>query len=135
MALKIGIVISVISIILLSIYGVDAIVTIDENLGSTNTAFLHLDAKTRGMVFGLIPAILLILSFFITRNESSKILGILIIVGGGLMVVGVAIILALPNNSIPVSSRGEFLGVVGIGVSIVALGAIKVKRSKRNITS
>jgi drug/metabolite transporter (DMT)-like permease len=135
MALKIGIVISVISIILLSIYGADAIVTINENLGSTNTAFLHMDTKTRGMVFGLIPAILLILSFFITRNESSKILGILIIVGGALMVVGVGIILALPNNNITPSSRGEFLGVVGIGVSIVALGTIKVKRSKRNTAS
>jgi len=132
MVLKVGIIISIISIILLTIYGVDAIVTINENLGSTNTAFLHTDAKTRGMVFGLIPAILLILSFFITRKEPSKILGFLIIIGGALMMIGVGIILALPDNGIPSSAKGEFFGVIGIGVSIVALGLIKVKRSRKN---
>ena len=129
MALKIGIILSVISIILLSIYGADAIMTITENLGPQDTAFLHTDAKTRGMVFGLIPAILLILSFFITRKEASKILGILIIIGGALMVVGVGIILALPNN-IPSTAKGEFGGVVGIGIAIMALGAIKIKKSR-----
>lgn len=129
MALKIGIILSVISIILLSIYGADAIMTITENLGPQDTAFLHTDAKTRGMVFGLIPAILLILSFFITRKEASKVLGILIIIGGALMVVGVGIILALPNN-IPSAAKGEFGGVVGIGIAIMALGAIKIKKSR-----
>ena len=130
MALKIGIILSVISIILLSIYGADAIMTITENLGTQDTAFLHTDAKTRGMVFGLIPAILLILSFFITRKEASKVLGILIIIGGALMVVGVGIIFALPNNNIPSAAQGEFGGVVGIGMAIIALGAIKIKKSK-----
>lgn len=129
MVLKIGIILSVISIILLSIYGADAIMTMNENLGPQDTAFLHTDAKTRGMVFGLIPAILLILSFFITRKEASKILGILIIIGGALMVVGVGIILALPNN-IPSTAKGEFGGVVGIGIAIMALGAIKIKKSR-----
>jgi drug/metabolite transporter (DMT)-like permease len=129
MALKIGIILSVISIILLSIYGADAIMTITENLGPQDTAFLHTDAKTRGMVFGLIPAILLILSFFITRKEASKVLGILIIIGGALMVVGVGIILARPNN-IPSAAKGEFGGVVGIGIAIMALGAIKIKKSR-----
>ncbi len=129
MALKIGIILSVISIILLSIYGADAIMTITENLGPQDTAFLHTDAKTRGMVFGLIPAILLILSFFITRKEASKVLGILITIGGALMVVGVGIILALPNN-IPSAAKGEFGGVVGIGIAIMALGAIKIKKSR-----
>jgi hypothetical protein len=130
MVLKIGIILSVISIILLSIYGADAIMTITENLGPQDTAFLHTDAKTRGMVFGLIPAILLILSFFITRKEASKVLGILIIIGGALMVVGVGIIFALPNNNIPSAAKGEFGGVVGIGIAIMALGAIKIRKSK-----
>ena len=135
MVLKVGIILSIISIILLSIYGVDAIMTINENLGSQNTAILHMDAKSRGMIFGLIPAILLIVSFFITRKEPSKILGILIIIGGTLMVIGVGIILALPNNNIPSATKGEFGGVVGIGIAIAALGVIKVLRSKKNIAA
>jgi drug/metabolite transporter (DMT)-like permease len=129
MVLKVGIILSIISIIMLSIYGVDAIMTITENLGSNSTAFLHTDAKTRGMVFGLIPAILLILSFFITRKEPSKVLGILITIGGALMVIGVGIIFALPNNNIPSAAKGEFGGVVGIGLAIIALGIIKIKKS------
>ncbi|MDE1770442.1 MAG: hypothetical protein KGI28_07830 [Thaumarchaeota archaeon] len=135
MVLKVAIVLSIISIILLSIYGVDAIVTINENLGSQNTAILHMDAKSRGMIFGLIPAILLIISFFITRKESSKILGMLIIIGGALMVIGVGIILTLPNNNIPSAEKGEFGGVVGIGIAIAALGVIKIFRSKKNIAA
>ena len=135
MVLKVGIALSIISIILLSIYGVDAIMTIKENSGSQNTAILHMDAKSRGMIFGLIPAILLIVSFFITRKEPSKILGILIIIGGALMVIGVGIILALPNNNIPSAAKGEFGGVVGIGIAIASLGVIKVLRSKKNIAA
>ncbi len=130
MVLKAGIILSILSIILLAIYGADAIMTITENLGPQDTAFLHIDAKTRGMVFGLIPAILLILSFFITRKDPSKILGILIMIGGALMVVGVGIIFTLPNNNIPSAAKGEFGGVVGIGIAIMALGAIKIKKSR-----
>lgn len=113
---------------MLSIYGIDAIMAINENLGSQNTAFLHTDTKTRGTVFGLVPAILLIISFFITRREPSKILGILIIIGGALMAIGVGVILALPNN-IPSAAKGEFGGVIGIGMAITALGIIKIKKS------
>jgi len=128
MVIKAGIILSIISIIMLSIYGIDAIMAINENLGSQNTAFLHTDTKTRGMVFGLVPAILLIVSFFITRREPSKILGILIIIGGALMAIGVGIILTLPNN-IPSAAKGEFGGVIGIGIAIAALGIIKIKKS------
>jgi hypothetical protein len=134
MALKAGVILSVISIIMLSIYGIDAIITINENLGSQNTALLHMDTKTRGTVFGLIPAVLLIVSFFITRREPSKILGILITIGGALMVIGVGVILALPNNNIPSAAKGEFGGVIGIGIAIAALGIIKIKKSNSSVT-
>jgi drug/metabolite transporter (DMT)-like permease len=129
MVIKAGVILSVISIILLSIYGIDAIITMNENQDSKNTALLHMDTKTRGVIFGLVPAIMLVISFFITRKEPSKILGILIIIGGALMVIGVGIILALPNN-IPSAAKGEFGGVVAIGIAIVALGVIKIKKSK-----
>ena len=130
MALKIAKIISIISIILLVIYGADSIMAITEHLGMQNTAFLQMDVKARGLIFGMIPAILLIISYFITRKESSKILGILIIIGGAVMVVGVGLIFALQGSSIPTAGRGEFGAVIGIGVVIIALGGLKIRKSK-----
>ena len=130
MALKAAIVMSVISIVMLAIYGADSIAAITENLGIQSTAFLHTDVKTRGTIFGIIPAVMLIASFFITRKESSKILGILLIIGGALMVSGVGIIFALQGSAIPTSGRGEFGAVVAIGIFIAILGSIKLKKSR-----
>jgi len=128
---KAAIVMSIISIIMLAIYGADSIIAINENLALQNSGFLHIDVKTRGIIFGAIPAIMLITSFFITRKESSKIVGILIIIGGALMITGVGIIFALQGNVIPTSVRGEFGAVVGIGIIIAVLGSIKIKKSAR----
>ena len=130
MALKVAMIISIISIILLVIYGADSIMAITEHIGMQNTAFLQMDVKVRGLIFGMIPAILLIVSYFITRKESSKILSVLILIGGALMVVGVGLIFALQGSSIPASGRGEFGAVVGIGAVIMALGGLKIKKSK-----
>ena len=130
MALKVAMIISIISIILLVIYGADSIMAITEHLGMQNTAFLQMDVKIRGLVFGMIPAILLVVSFFITRKEPSKVLGVLIIIGGALMVVGVGLIFALQGSSIPVAGRGEFGAVIGIGAIIMILGGLKIKKSK-----
>ena len=131
MALKSAIIMSVISIIMLAIYGADSIMAINENLGIQNTAFLNTDVKTRGEVFGMIPAAMLIISFFITRKEPSSVLGTLIIIGGALMIVGVGIIFALQGNAIPSSGKGEFGAVVGIGIIIAILGTIKIKKSRQ----
>jgi hypothetical protein len=130
MALKAAIIMSVISIIMLAIYGADSIMAITENLGIQSTAFLHTDVKTRGEVFGMIPAVMLIISFFITRKEQSRELGILIVIGGALMVVGVGIIFALQGSAIPSSGKGEFGAVVAIGIIIAILGGIKIKKSR-----
>ena len=130
MALKVAIILSVISIILLAIYGADSIMALTQNLGLQNTAFLNMDVKVRGAIFGIIPSILLVVSYFITRKEPSKVLGILIIIGGALMVVGVGIIFALQGSSIPSAGRGEFGAVVGIGIAITFLGGMKIRKSK-----
>lgn len=130
MALKAAMVMSIVSIVMLSIYGADAIMAATQNLGPENTSFLKIDVKTRGVIFGIIPAAMLIISFFITRKESSKPLGILIIIGGALMIIGIGIILALEGNSIQTGSRGEFGAVIGIGIVIAVLGAIKIKKSR-----
>lgn len=130
MALKISLIMSIVSIILLAIYGVDSIAAIVENLGIQNTAFLHMDVKVRGIIFGMIPAALLVISYFITRKEASKGLGILIVIGGALMIAGVGIIFALQGSAIPASGKGEFGAVVGIGIIIAILGGIKIKKSR-----
>ena len=135
MALKAAIIMSSISIVMLVIYGADAIMASTENLGPQSTAFLNTDVKTRGTVFGIIPAAMLIISFFISRKDSSTGLGGLIITGGALMIVGVGIILALQGNSIQFSGMGEFGAVIGIGIIIVILGAIKIKKSKKTLVS
>lgn len=129
MALKIAIIISTVSIILLAIYGADSMMAITENLGLQSTAFLHMDVKVRGMVFGLVPSALLIISYFITRNEPSQRLGVLMIIGGALMIVGVGLIFALQGNMIPSAGKGEFGAVIGIGIAIAALGILKIKKS------
>ncbi|HXU95094.1 MAG TPA: hypothetical protein VFP45_01525 [Candidatus Nitrosotalea sp.] len=130
MALRFAIIISIISIILLAIYGLDSILAITENLGVQNTAFLNMDVKTRGAIFGIIPAALLVISFFITRKEPSKVLGVLMIIGGALMMVGVGVIVALQGNNIPSAGMREFGIVIGIGIIIAILGGIKIKKSK-----
>ena len=130
MALKISLIISIVSIILLAIYGADSIAAITENLGVQNSAFLNMDVKVRGVIFGMIPAALLIISYFITRKEASKGLGILIVIGGALMIAGVGIIFALQGSAIPNSGKGEFGAVVGIGIIIAILGGLKIKKSR-----
>ena len=130
MALKISLIMSIVSIILLAIYGADSIAAITENLGVQNSAFLNMDVKVRGVIFGMIPAALLIISYFITRKEASKGLGVLIVIGGALMIAGVGIIFALQGSAIPDSGKGEFGAVVGIGIIIAILGGLKIKKSR-----
>ena len=130
MALKISLIMSIVSIILLAIYGADSIAAITENLGVQNSAFLNMDVKVRGVIFGMIPAALLIISYFITRKEVSKGLGMLIVIGGALMIAGVGIIFALQGSAIPDSGKGEFGAVVGIGIIIAILGGLKITKSR-----
>jgi hypothetical protein len=130
-AVKVAIIMSAISIIMLAIYGADAIMAATENLSPQSTSFLHTDVKMRGTIFGVIPAAMLIISFFIAKKESSKGLGVLITIGGALMIIGVGVILALQGNSIQFSGMSEFGAVIGIGIIIVILGAIKIKKSSR----
>ena len=125
MKLKIAMIISVISIIMLCLYGVDVIVANGGKMG-----FLPMTASARGSIFGIIPSALLILSFFITRREPSKKLGVLIIIGGVLIIAGTGIILAIQGNQTQ-DSRAvrEFGAVLGIGIVIAILGIMKIRKN------
>lgn len=125
MKLKIACVISVIAIIMLVIYGLDVIAANGNNMG-----FLPLNVSLRGSIFGIIPSIMLIASFFITRKEPSKKLGVLILIGGALIIVGAGMIVLLQADK-PQDSRAlrELVAVFGIGIIIAILGIIKIKKA------
>lgn len=130
MALRLALIMSAVSIIMLAIYGADSVLAITENLGIQNTAFLNMDVKYRGIIFGMIPAALLIISYFITRKEQSKGLGGLLVIGGALMMIGVGLIFALQGSPISSAGQREFGIVVTIGLVILSLGVLKIKKSK-----
>lgn len=125
MKTKIALAMSVVSIIMLCIYGLDVIAA-----NGGKNGFLPMDVSVRGSIFGIIPSALLIISFFITRKEPSKKLGILIIIGGALIIAGTGIILALQGSQLQ-DSRGmrEFGAVLGIGIIIAILGILKIRKS------
>jgi hypothetical protein len=122
---KIALAMSVVSIIMLCIYGLDVITA-----NGGKTGFLPMNVSMRGSIFGIIPSALLIISFFMTRKESSKKLGVLIIVGGALIIAGTGIILALQGGQSQDSRAIRELGaVLGIGIIIAILGIIKIRKS------
>jgi len=126
MALKISLILIGISIGLLVIYGVDVLVS----SGTAGKGFLALNAMERGIGFGGPPIVLSIVSFFISRKESFKPLGILIIVSGILIIIGgiVSISSGISDNAARMAGEGG--GLTAIGAFIIALGVIKLKKSK-----
>ncbi len=125
MKLKVAIVMSLISIAMLCIYGADVIAANGSKMG-----FLPMDVSVRGSIFGIIPSAMLIISFFMTRKEPSKKLGILIIIGGALILAGTGIIVAMQSaQSQDTRAIREMGAVLGIGIIIAILGAIKIRKS------
>ena len=124
--LIIAIVISVISVGLLVIYGVDVVG------GGQEQGFLPFDATIRGIVLGVPSTVLPIVAFFITRKEKSKILGFLILVSGALMFYGSSALLIMQEAGAAVmiqdriASFGPVLAAAGF---IVMLGIIKLNKS------
>ena len=116
MALKASLIITGISIALLAIYGADAAVSQGSDQG-----FLPFDHKIRGMGLGGPAMILPIIAFFISRKESSKILGAMIIVGG-------AVFLSMPPSDQPRNAMAEAGPLFGVGAFQIALGAIKLRK-------
>ncbi|MDX1596141.1 MAG: hypothetical protein R3327_04300 [Nitrosopumilaceae archaeon] len=126
MALNVAYIITGISIALLVIYGSDVLV----GGGDAGAGFLPLDAMTRGIGLGLPPIILSVIAFFISRKESSKVLGIMIIITGILIIIGGAISISGAAESENASRMaGEGGSLIAIGAIIAALGAIKIKKS------
>lgn len=129
MYLKVAIIITAVSIGLLVIYGADVAAG-----GGSGQGFLPLDQKARGIELGIPGAALPIIAYFISRKESSKGLGVMIIISGLLIVIGSAGFLAVSisiekNETIERNVMAEFGPVIAVGAFITALGAIKIKKS------
>jgi len=121
---------SVISIILLVIYGMDAIV----GGGGAGDGFLPFDAMTRGIGLGFPPIILSFVAFFISKKPPFKSLGILLIITGILVIFGGVIFLSSSIESENTARMiGEGGGLSAIGAIIVVLGAIKIKKSESKV--
>jgi hypothetical protein len=123
MALKISLIITAISIALLAIYGADAAAS-----QGTDQGFLPFDHKIRGMGLGGPAMILPIIAFFISRKESSKPLGIMIIITGIMIIVGGAVFLSMPPSDQPRNAMAEAGPLFGVGAFQIALGAIKIRK-------
>ncbi len=122
-----SLVLSGISIILLIIYGADAIV----GGGGAGDGFLPLDAMTRGIGLGMPPIILSFVAFFISKKPPFKGLGIMLIVTGALIIIGGVIFLVGAGESENLARMaGEGGGLTAIGVIIAVLGGIKIKKSR-----
>ena len=119
-------VLSVISIILLVIYGADALV----GGGGAGDGFLPFDAMTRGIGLGFPPIILSFVAFFMAKKPPFKGLGIMLIITGILIIIGGLIFIFGSIESENVARMaGEGGSLIAIGAIIVALGAIKIKKS------
>jgi len=119
-------VLSGISIILLIIYGADAMV----GGGGAGEGFLPLDAMTRGIGLGMPPIILSFIAFFISKKPPFKVLGTMLIVTGILIIIGGAMFLVGAAESENLARMaGEGGGLTAIGIIIAILGGIKIKKS------
>ncbi len=119
-------ILSGISIILLVIYGADALV----GGGGAGDGFLPFDAMTRGIGLGFPPIILSFIAFFMSKKPPFKGLGIMLIITGVLIIIGGAVSIAGSIESENAARMaGEGGSLIAIGAIIVALGAIKIKKS------
>ena len=119
-------ILSGISIILLVIYGADALV----GGGGAGDGFLPFDAMTRGIGLGFPPIILSFIAFFMSKKPPFKGLGVMLIITGVLIIIGGAMSISGSIESENAARMaGEGGSLIAIGAIIVALGAIKVKKS------
>ena len=130
MAKAVALVITGISIALLVIYGADAAA------GASNPdhqGFLDMDHKTRGLGLGGPAMVLPIIAFFISRNDSSKGLGGMILITGILIIIGAITVIGMADLSeAQETARNPFMETAPlliVGAIQVGLGALKIKKS------
>jgi len=124
-----------IAIALLVIYGADvaAGVNVDGEVGEQGDGFLQMDHMTRGLGLGGPAMVLPIIAYFISRNDSSKGLGGMIIISGILIIIGAATVIGMADSSEAQETARdpimETLPLLVVGLIQIGLGALKIKKS------
>ena len=130
MAKAAAIIITGIALALLIIYGADAAAAVDN---PDKQGFLAMDHKTRGLGLGGPAMVLPLIAYFISRNDSSKGLGAMIVITGILIIIGAATVIGMAEPSEaqetarnPLMETAPLLVVGGIQMG---LGILKIKKS------
>ena len=130
MAKAAAVIITGIALALLIIYGADAAAGMDN---PDKQGFLAMDHKTRGLGLGGPAMVLPLIAYFISRNDSSKGLGAMIVITGILIIIGAATVIGMADSSEaqetarnPLMETAPLLVVGGIQMG---LGILKIKKS------
>mgnify|MGYP001171881816 FL=1 len=130
MAKAAAIIITGIALALLIIYGADAAAAVDN---PDKQGFLAMDHKTRGFGLGGPAMVLPLIAYFISRNDSSKGLGAMIVITGILIIIGAATVIGMADSSeAQETARNPFMEVVPllvVGGIQMGLGILKIKKS------
>jgi len=135
MAKAVAIAITGISIALLLIYAADiaASVNVDGEIGEQGNGFLPFDHMARGLGLGGPAMVLPLIAYFISRNDSSKGLGGMILITGILIIIGGVTVIGMTDLSEseetarnPLMETAPLLIIGGIQMG---LGVLKIKKS------
>ena len=130
MAKAAAVIITGIALALLIIYGADAAAGMDN---PDKQGFLAMDHKTRGLGLGGPAMVLPLIAYFISRNDSSKGLGAMIVITGILIIIGAATVIGMADSSeVQESARNplmETAPLLLVGGIQMGLGILKIKKS------
>jgi len=130
MAKTAALVITGISIALLVIYGADAATGMDN---PDKQGFLDMDHMTRGLGLGGPAMVLPLIAYFISRNDSSKGLGGMILIAGILIIIGAVTVIGMADLSEAEETAGnplmETAPLLVVGGIQMGLGVLKIKKS------
>ena len=130
MAKAAAIVITGIAIALLVIYGADVAAGTDN---PDKEGLLALDHKARGYGLGGPAMVLPLIAYFISRNDSSKGLGGMILIAGILIIIGGVTVIGMADLSeSQETARNPFMETVPllvVGGIQMGLGVLKIKKS------
>ena len=130
-----AVIITGIAIALLVIYGADvaAGVNVDGEVGEQGDGFLQMDHMTRGLGLGGPAMVLPIIAYFISRNDSSKGLGGMILIAGILIIIGGVTVIGMADPSeAEETARNPFMETAPlliVGGIQMGLGVLKIKKS------
>ena len=132
MAKTAAIIITGIAIALLVIYGADVAAGVAAGAQGSSGLF-DMDHKTRGLALGGPAMVLPIIAYFISRNDSSKGLGGMILVTGILIIIGGITVIGMADLSeSQETARNPFMENVPllvVGGIQMGLGVLKIKKS------